>query len=129
MPYAEKVMSYSVLIYQNEYLENFRQIELSLESGGTAQILFPPVRPENWLRFSGSLTILNMAANDYADVYRLLQSESPVFFSAIDIGVAVGSVHTELHLSAGETPGEGDEDPNSLVALIRRAKRLEQAGK
>jgi hypothetical protein len=37
----------------------------------------------------------------------------------------VGAVHTELDLSAGEIPGEGDEDPQSLEALIRLAKRQE----
>jgi hypothetical protein len=43
-------------------------------------------------------------------------------------GLQTGAVHTELNLSAGETPGEGDEDPNSLEALIRRARKPESGG-
>jgi hypothetical protein len=38
----------------------------------------------------------------------------------------IGDGHDERDdLSAGETPGEGDEDPQSLEALIRLAKRQE----
>ena len=34
-----------------------------------------------------------------------------MFFTALNLfGLQVGAVHTELDLSAGETPGEGDED-------------------
>ena len=130
MPIAEKIMSYSVFIDQNDFSDNKRLIHLRLEFGGEAQIWFPPQRPQDWLQVSGPFTSLYMTANDFADVYHLIQSESPVFFTAVNIaeaGLMVGAVHTELDLSAGETPGEGDEDPNSLAALIRRAKR-HQAG-
>jgi hypothetical protein len=34
-------------------------------------------------------------------------------------------VHTALDLSAGEPPGEGDQDPQSLEALIRRAREAD----
>ena len=51
--------------------------------------------------------------------------ESPVFLTAISFfGLDVGAVHTELDLSLGEPPGEGDEDhTQSLAALIRRVQR------
>jgi hypothetical protein len=125
MPIAEKVIKYSVSVNQNNYQSHFRQIRLSLESGGTAYIAFPKERPLNWLQFVGSATNLYMTEDEFADVYHLIQSESPVFFTALKLfGLEVGSVHTELDLSAGETPGEGDEDPqSSLEALIRHAKR------
>ena len=65
-----------------------------------------------------------MTQDEFANVYHLIQSESPVFFTTLEIfGFAVGAVHTELDLSAGEKPGEGDQDPQSLEALIRRAKK------
>jgi hypothetical protein len=66
-----------------------------------------------------------MPASEFDDVYHLLQTESPVFFTAIDLfGIEVGAVHTELDLDEGEPTGEGDEDhTQSLVALIRKAKR------
>ena len=66
-----------------------------------------------------------MTEDQFTDVYHLLQSESPVFFTALDfLGLQVGAVHTELDLSAGEPPGEGDQDPQSLT-LIRRAREAD----
>ena len=126
MAIADKIKTYSVSVMQNDFLTYFRVIRLSLESGGTAFIAFPKDRPIDWLQFVGSATNLYMTRDEFADVYHLLQSESPVFFTALDLfGLKVGAVHTELDLSAGETPGEGDEDPQSLEMLIRRARRQE----
>jgi hypothetical protein len=123
MPIEDKVETYSVRLAQDNFLNVFRSIRLSLESGGTAFITFPKVRPVNFLEFVGSATNLSMTEDQFTDVYHLLQSESPVFFTALNfLGLQVGAVHTELDLSAGETPGEGDQDPQSLEALIRRAR-------
>jgi hypothetical protein len=126
MPIEDKVETYSVRLAQDNFLNVFRSIRLSLESGGTAFITFPKVRPVNFLEFVGSATNLSMTEDQFTDVYHLLQSESPVFFTALNfLGLQVGAVHTELDLSAGETPGEGDQDPQSLEALIRRAKEAD----
>src|SRR5688572_6243074 len=117
MPISDKVVKYSVHINQNSIHRNFRQIRLSLESGGRAFIAFPKVRPTQWLQLNvngQNLTNLFMTQDQFTDVYHLLQSESPVFFTALNLGALVGAVHTELDLSAGETPGEGDQDPQSL---------------
>jgi hypothetical protein len=125
MPIADKIERYEVHIAQNNFLPYFRSIRLSLESGGTAFIGFPQVRPVDWLQLNGTSTTLYMTADEFSDVYHLLQTESPVFFTALDLlGLEVGAVHTELDLSAGEPPGEGDEDhTQGLAALIRRARR------
>jgi hypothetical protein len=125
MAIADKVERYEVFIDQNNFVDYYRLIRLSLESGDTAFIGFPEVRPANWLQFNGSSITLFMTADQFTDVYHLLQSEAPVFFTALDLsGFEVGAVHTELDLSQGEPPGEGDEDhTQNLAALIRRAKR------
>jgi hypothetical protein len=34
-------------------------------------------------------------------------------------------VHTELDLSAGEPTGEGDQDPQTLEELVRRAREAD----
>jgi hypothetical protein len=125
MAIADKIETYEVHIAQNNFLDYNRSIRLSLESGGTAFIGFPAVRPIDWLQFNGNSTVLYMTADEFTDVYHLLQSEAPVFFTAIDLfGLEVGAVHTELDLTEGEPPGEGDEDhTQSLAALVRRAKK------
>jgi hypothetical protein len=130
MAIADKVERYEVYIDQNNFVDYYRLIRLSLESGGTAFIGFPAVRPPNWLQFNGNSTTLYMTADEFTDVYHLLQSEAPVFFTALDFfGLEVGAVHTELDLGEGEPPGEGDEDhTQNLAALIRRAKKAADAG-
>ena len=123
MPIEDKIESYSVHVAQNNFLPFNQTIRLRLESGGTAFIAFPPVRPPNFLEFVDGTTNLFMAREQFDDVHRLLQSESPVFFTAIDLlGFKTGGVHTELDLSLGETPGEGDADPDSIEALVRLAR-------
>ena len=121
MAIADKINTYFVNIFQNNIVNYGRAIRLSLESGGTATIQFPEVRPDDWLQFSGNSTSLYMVRDQFADVYHLLQSENPVFFTSVDFeGILVGAVHTELDLSAGEPTGEGEAD-QSLEAIIRRA--------
>jgi hypothetical protein len=128
MAIADKINTYSVSVFQTDVLTYFRQIRLSLESGATAVIGFPKIRPNDWLQFNGANTILYLTEDEFADTYHLVQSESPVFFTALDLfGLRVGSVHTALDLSAGETPGEGDHDPQSFEAVLRQAKQREPA--
>jgi hypothetical protein len=125
MAIADKIERYEVHIGQNNFLPYVKSIRLSLESGGTAFLAFPPQRPLDWLQFNGSSTTVYMTADEFTDIYHLLQSEAPVFFTAIDLfGLEVGAVHTELDLAEGEPTGEGDEDhTQSLAALVRRAKK------
>jgi hypothetical protein len=123
MPIFDQVETYSVYVAQND-LGHDRVITLKLQSGGTARIEFSPLLPDDWLQFVGSVTNLVMTADEFDNVYHLLQTEAPVFFTALNLeGFRVGAVHTELDLDAGEPPGEGDEDPQSLEAMIRLARR------
>ena len=48
-----KVERYEVFIDQNNFINYYRSIRLSLESGDTAFIGFPEVRSANWLQFNG----------------------------------------------------------------------------
>jgi hypothetical protein len=126
MPIEDRVETYSVRLQQDNFLSITRTIRLSLESGGSAFITFPKARPANFLEFVGSATNLSMTEDQFTDVYHLLQSESPVFFTALNfLGLQVGAVHTELDLSAGEPTGEGDQDPQTLEELVRRAREAD----
>lgn len=129
MPIFDRIIKYSVSVFRRAGLPGVppstRQIRLTLESGGAASIDFTPTLPSDFLRFSGPDTALVMTTDQFTDVYKVLQSESPVFFTALDLlGIRIGSVHTELDLSGGETPGEGDQDPQTLEALILHARRV-----
>jgi hypothetical protein len=128
MAIAERITSYTARVHQTSFLSYTRLITLKLEFGSTVSIEFPPVRPANWLQFPGpGLIDIWMTAADYDDVYHLLQTEDPVFCTALNLfGLQVGAVHTELDLSRGEPTGEGYRD-GSLEALIVRAKAAETA--
>jgi hypothetical protein len=123
----DKVVKYSVYVAHNDFVDFQRMIDLRLESGGTASIYFPKDPPSNWLQFNGSCTTLYMAQDEFADVYHLLQTESPVFFTALNLfGIRVGAVHMQLDPTECKASGQGDEQvPQSLAELIRRAKRQE----
>jgi hypothetical protein len=123
MAIAERITSYSVWVGQTNYLTHDRTLQLRLESGTTVYIGFPQVRPVDWLQFGPGFINLYMTADQYADVYHLLQTEDPVFCTALNLlGFQVGAVHSELDLSLGEETGEGYEE-QSLEALIVRARK------
>jgi hypothetical protein len=122
MAIAERITSYSARVIQTNYLSYTRLITMKLESGTTVFIGFPEVRPADWLQFAPSAITIYMTAAEYDDVYHILQTEKPVFCTALDLfGLQVGAVHTELDLSIGEPTGEGYQD-QSLEALIVRAQ-------
>ena len=122
MAIAERITSYSARVIQTNYLSYTRLITMKLESGTTVFIGFPEVRPTDWLQFAPSAITISMTADEDDDVYHILQTEKPVFCTALDLfGLQVGAVHTELDLSIGEPTGEGYQD-QSLEALIVRAQ-------
>lgn len=123
MAIAERITSYNVRTAQTNYLTYTRMIALRLESGTTVFIGFPETRPGDWLQFSPGAITLYMTADQYDDVYHILQTEDPVFCTALNLlGLQIGAVHTELDLSIGEPTGEGYQD-GSLEALIVRARQ------
>src|SRR5580765_2198270 len=122
MAIAERITSYNVRVTQTNFLPYTRVVQLELESGTTVFIGFVAVRPIDWLLFGTGTITIYMTTDQYDDVYHLLQTEDPVFCTAIDLfGLQVGAVHTELDLSMGEPTGEGYQD-GSLEALIVRAR-------
>jgi hypothetical protein len=126
MPIMELITSYNVRVAQSNLTEATREIQLKLEFGSTVNIFFAPVRPSNWLRFPAPGVVeIWMTEDQFVDVHRILQTEDPVFCTAIDLfGLQVGAVHTELDLSLGEPTGEGYRD-GSIEALIVRARHAE----
>jgi hypothetical protein len=127
VPLMEKIDSYSVWIGHSDLFDWGRVIRLKLESGGSAYIGFPPTQPPDWLEIGPQGTTLYLPAEEFDDVYHLLQTEAPAFFTAFKsglLGIDVGVVHTELDLSMGEPPGEGEADAQAMTleTLIRRAQ-------
>ena len=123
MAIMELVTSYNVRVTQSNLTAATREIQLKLEFGSTVSIFFAPVRPSVWLSFPAPKVIeIWMTQDQFVDVHRVLQTENPVYCTALDLfGLQVGSVHTELDLGLGEPTGEGYRD-GSLEALVVRAR-------
>lgn len=123
MAIMELVTSYNVRVNQSNLTAATREIQLRLEFGTTVSIFFARVRPPTWLSFPAPRVIeIWMTVDQFADVHRVLQTEDPVFCTAVDLfGIQVGAVHTELDLALGEPTGEGYRD-GSLEALVVRAR-------
>ncbi len=97
MPISERITQYSVSVLRSNLHDASRTVRLRLEPGGTASIRFVPRPPDNFVQFSLAATTVFMTRDQFDDVYRVLRSESPVFFTALNLlGFQVGSVHTEL---------------------------------
>lgn len=123
MALEERITSYTTWVGQTDYLGYTRVITLRLESGTAVYIGFPVERPDNWLQFTSGAVNIYMTADEYDNVYHILQTEDPVFCTALDLfGLQVGAVHTQLDLSIGEPTGEGYQD-HSLEALVVRARK------
>jgi len=123
MPINEQVDRYSVRVFQDNFQNHDRQIRLLLTSGHEVFIQFPEERPADFVTITGASTTLKMTRDQYDDVYHLLQTESPVFFTALKVlGLTAAAVHSEvIELAQGEPPGEGTRDAQTLEALVARA--------
>lgn len=123
MAIAERIQSYSAWVGQTNYLTWTRTIRLELEFGSTAYLAFPETRPTPWLQSGDGYLNAWLTADQFDDVHHLLQTEQPVFLTAVDaFGLQVVAVHTELDLARGEPTGEGYVD-TSLEAVVVRARR------
>jgi hypothetical protein len=122
MAIEERITSYTASIAQTNYLSHTRTIRLALEFGSNVYIGFPEIVPADWLTFGDHSITMYLPAAEYDHVYHLLQTEKPVYCTALDLfGLQIGAVHTQLDLTLGEPTGEGYQD-QSLEALVVRAK-------
>lgn len=122
MAIAERITRYTVSVMQTSYFDYTRTIRLMLESGTTVYIGFPETRPADWLEFGPGFITIYMTADQYDEVYHVLQTEKPAFCTALSLfGLQIAAVHTELDLSLGEPTGEGYQD-QSLEAMVVRAR-------
>ncbi len=131
MAIAERITRYTVWVGQTDrtgqgdpYLDYSRSITLELESGTYVYIYFPVIRPDDWLQFPQPDVInIYMTADQYDDVYHILQTENPAFCTALQFeGLEVGSVHTEFYHFPVPPIRPPVPPAQSLEAMIMRAQ-------
>ena len=118
MPFNEKVSTYSVSVLKNQLVPYTRVIRLSTETGHNAFLAFEPNPRTDWLQFVGNATNVFLHSDEFDRTYHLLQTESPVFYTAINvIGLSAYNLST-----SPEPLGEGPADEQDLVALAARIR-------
>jgi hypothetical protein len=114
MPINDKVTSYTVAFVRNDVVQTRHTIRLSLESGGGAELRFDTTPPATYLAFNGNQTTVWLDLDEYQGVYHLLQTESPLFFTALNLfGLQA------VNLSSTPEPlGEGFSDADLTPAAV-----------
>jgi hypothetical protein len=112
MPLAERVTRYTITQVKNNIVDYQQILRLTTETGHQAFVAFPDQPPAQWLTINASNTTAFLERGEFDRIYRLLQTETPLFFTSSFI---VGPVFT-LSTSA-ELPGEGAADDDALAQL------------
>jgi hypothetical protein len=125
MGIGEKVTAYTVILRRSDPVGYRPVVQLSTDVGGSGILVFTDQPPAgDWLEFpGGNNAVVTLAAADFDRCHRLLQTESPVFFTATAV---VGLLFFNLYTSI-EPPGEGPADDDALAAFTAYAQRLRTA--
>ena len=101
---SQRITGYTVWVAQTDFVgsgnydyDYTRAITLTLELGQSVHIYFPDVRPDNWLSSpEQGVWNLYMTADQYDDVYHILQTEDPAYCTVLSQPLQIGSVHTDF---------------------------------
>jgi hypothetical protein len=102
---SQRITGYTVWVAQTTwagsgdyYYDYTRAITLRLEYGQMVNIYFPSIRPQEWLSSPATgVWNLYLTADQYDDVYHILQTEDPAYCTVLTVdGLQVGSVHTDF---------------------------------
>jgi hypothetical protein len=88
MPFLlnKEIATYKVEVFESNTLAYDRSIRLELANGHTVSIRFPSSAPTDYVNLGTSFHQVQMDAHKFDEVYHLLQTEKPVYFSAFEAG-------------------------------------------
>jgi hypothetical protein len=119
MAINERVTNYSVAQLKNDVVDYQQLVNLTTETGGRVSIAFPDNPPAEWLTFSGGAATVYLQSGQFDRVHHLLQTEAPLFFTALNVfGLRAFSLSTGTEL-----PGEGPADDDAVAQLATRTRR------
>lgn len=118
MPIQERVARYAVAHLRNQVVSFRLHVRLVTDSGHRASLVFVDPPPAQFLRLNGATSTVFLATAEFDRIHRLLQTESPVFYTAFDFIGPAFSLGT-----GSEAPGEGPEDDDALAAFMAQARR------
>jgi hypothetical protein len=122
MPFVwnRQVESYRVEVFESSSLTYDRAIRLDLAAAGgdpahVVSIQFPESRPADYVNIGTGFTTVQMPASRFDSLYHILQTESPVFFTAYEVAFGTTAIRFVGVTSDPEATGEGFRDANTLA--------------
>jgi hypothetical protein len=88
---GREVDTYKVSVFESSNLNYDRSMRLVLKPGGgdpshIVDVEFPPSAPADFVDIGSSISTVRIDRAKFEDMVRMLQTESPVFFSAFEFG-------------------------------------------
>lgn len=113
MPFVwnQEVTSYEVDVFESNTLNYDRSIRIDLANGDSASVQFPPSAPADNVTIGSSFHTVKMDAHKFDEVYHLLQTEKPVYFTAYETGSPV--IRFVGFSTSQESVGEGLADADA----------------
>jgi hypothetical protein len=93
-------------------------LDLAADAGNPAHrvsIQFPVTRPADYVDIGVGFTTVQLAANSFVDLYHVLQTEAPVFFTAYEVVFGGATLRFAGVTTDPEATGEGFRDANALA--------------
>jgi len=111
MPFVwnKEVDSYEVDIFESSTSSHDRSIHLSLANGHRVSVSFPTSAPTDYVDIGSTFHQVQMDRHKFDEVYHLLQTEKPVYFTAYE----TGGIRFVGFSTSDESPGEGFIDSDA----------------
>ncbi len=88
MPFIwnKEIESYTIEVFAASTLSYDRSIRLELDNGHNVSIKFPGNAPDDFVNIGTSFHTIQMDRHKFDEIYHLLQTEKPVYFTAYETG-------------------------------------------
>lgn len=111
--FNREVNTYKVDVFKASTLNYIRSIRLNLKptdsaAAHTVSIQFYPVPANDWVSIGNNFSTIQMNLDRYDDMYHILQTEKPVYFTAYELGNP--SIRFAGLTTDSEATGEGFRD-------------------
>lgn len=121
MAIQETVTSYTVTHLRNDIVAFHTIVRLTTGTGHRAFIGFQDHPPADWLQVSGPTSTVLLGTGEFDALHHTLQSEGPLFYTAINLlGIRAFSLTT-----GAEPPGEGPVDDEAMAEFMVGVRRAE----
>ena len=121
MLWNREVESYVVEVFSGSTLPYTRSMQVKLKATDSApahalNLRFPVSAPVDYIDIGGAFTVIQLPLSQFQDVYHLLQTEKPVFFTAYEYDTLRFAGFT----TDPEATGEGFRDSDAAPPMASR---------